>query len=524
MDSGVVVVARRAAEQARAVGFELPDDLPLWELAGGRPVVDPVPGEPEELGELLEASIAPKARQLGGAHYTPRPLARELAERVLAGRHHPIVGDPSCGGGALLLAAARVLADQGEEPQDIVGRLWGMDIDPRAVATTQVALALWARHVPPPAQVVVRDALVDPPSWPRLDIVIGNPPFLSQLDAHTARGAALSVRLRARFGAAVQAYTDASGLFLLAACDLVAPGGTVALLQPLSVLGARDAAGVRDAVAQRGRVSDVWIPTDPGFAAAVDVCVPIIEVGAPEAPRSWSRHLARANGVPVVELVSDRTIGDEATTTAGFRTEYYGMVGCVHEQDELPAGRPLVTTGLLDLGGCTWGRRSARIGGRAWDKPVLDVDALEGRAAAWVRRTSGPKLLVATQTRVVEVVVDERGDWIPGVPVIVVLGPVDRLWPLAAALASPGVSAWLHQRAAGTALTRQALKVSAALLRDVPLPVDDEAWEQGAAAFRLGDLDAYATAMSTAYGSDAVVREWWLERARTVWSPQAAPR
>ena len=521
---GVEVVARRAAEQARAIGLDLPDDLPLWDLAGGRPVVDAVPGDPEELGELLEASIAPKARHLGGAHYTPRPLARELAERVLVGHARPVIGDPSCGGGALLLAAARVLAARGEGPRDIVGRLWAMDIDPLAVATTQVALALWARHVPPSPQVAVRDALVDPPPWPPLDVVIGNPPFLSQLDADTARGAAMSARLRERFGAAVRAYTDASGLFLLAACDLVAPGGTVALLQPQSVLGARDATGVRDAVAQRGRVVDVWIPTDPGFSAAVDVCVPIIEVGTPEAPRSWSRHLARANGVPMVELGSDRTIGGEATTTAAFRTEYYGMVEHVREHADLPSGRPLVTTGLLDLGGCSWGERSARIGGRAWQTPVLDVAGLEGSAADWVRRTGGPKLMVATQTRVVEVVVDAAGEWIAGVPVVVVLAPPERLVPLAAALASPAVTAWLLHRAAGTALTPTALKVSAALLREVPLPEDAAAWSEGALAFQARDLEVFAAAMARAYGTDDAVTRWWRERARPVWSPTGARR
>ena len=87
----------------------------------------------------------------------------------------------------------------------------------------------------------------------------------------------------------------------------------------------------------------------------------------------------------------------------------------------------------------------------AWDRPVVDVGALEGRAADWAQRTGGPKLLVATQTRVVEVVVDDAGEWIAGVPLVVVLAPTERLWPLAAALAAPAVSAWLLQRAAGTA-------------------------------------------------------------------------
>ncbi len=524
VDERAGVVARRAAAQALAAAIGLPDDLALWRLAGGRPSVDPAPGQPEELGDLLEGTFTPTHRQARGAHYTPAPLAAALVERALTGHPFPRVGDPACGGGALLLAAGRHLAARGEDPRDVVGRLWGMDVDALAVATTEAALALWAGVPPPPGHLVVADALRDPVSWPPLDVVVGNPPFLSQLDAATARSVSATARLRNRFGPAVQAYTDSANLFLLVACDLAAAGATVALLQPQSVLAARDAAGVRDAVAARGHVADVWFPTDAGFGAAVDVCVPIISVGSASPGSRWSAHLARVNGVPVVDLASGRTLGEEATTTAAFRSEYYGMVAHVHEEVDCAAGVPLVTTGLIDLGRCAWGDRSARMGRRSWDRPVLDVAALEGKAAEWVRRTGGPKLIVAPQTRVVEVVVDEVGAWIAGVPLVVVLAPPDRLWPLAAALASPAVTAWLMQLAAGTALTPDALKVTAALLRDVPLPGDDTAWELGTAAFRAGDLEPFADAMAMAYDAGPEVTRWWLERARTVWSPSEAHR
>ena len=113
VDPRAVVVARRAAEQAVANGIDLPEDLELWRLAGGQPTVAAVPGEPEELGELLEEVLSPEERRSGGAHYTPRPLAAALAKRAMAGRQRSSVGDPSCGGGALLLAAARHSEEQG---------------------------------------------------------------------------------------------------------------------------------------------------------------------------------------------------------------------------------------------------------------------------------------------------------------------------------------------------------------------------------------------------------------------------
>jgi hypothetical protein len=524
VDERALAVARRAAEQAAAVGVSLPDDLRLWELAGGRPPASPVRGDPEELGRLLEASTGPDERQRRGAHYTPAALAEEVAASALAGRVQPTVGDPACGGGALLLAAARHLAASGEHPTEIVGRLWGADIDPVAVATTEVALSLWAGSPPPPARFSVADALHDDLPWPALDVVLGNPPFLTPLGARAARSGADGDRLRARFGAAVRPYTDVAGLFLLRGCQLARSDGTVAMVQPQSVLAARDASGVREAVDATGRLRGVLVPARAGFEAAVEVCIPIVDLGRPGDGGRWSARLASAHGVPAVDLDATRRVGHEATTTGAFRSEYYGMVDHVHEEIDLPSGRPIVTTGLVDLGVCHWGARPARIGGRAWERPVLDVSALEGRAAAWVRRTGGPKLVVATQTPVVEVVVDEHGDWVAGVPLVVVVAPSERLWPLAAALAAPAVTAWLLARSAGTARTPRSLKVTASLLREVPLPSDADAWAAGAGALRAGDLGSFADAMSAAYGTGPDVAAWWVERARSVWSPTAVHR
>ena len=516
-------MARRAAEQASAAGISLPEHLSIWSLAGGRPTVTAGPGEPGELGDVLE-SVTPRAdRRRQGAHYTPAPLADGLAARALEGRGAVTVADPACGGGALLLAAARMLAVRGQAPARIVERLWGMDVDPVAVATTEVALTLWAGSPPPMGHLVVGDALLDDPGWPPMDVVIGNPPFLGQLTAATAQSPARRRRLQERYGPAVLAYTDVAGLFLVRSCQLAAPTGVVALLQPQSVLGARDAAGVRAAVGSLGRLREVWVPEDPGFEASVDVCVPVIDRGEDGVVGMWASRLAAAEGVPEVRPATSGCLGDHAVTTAGFRGEYYGLAAEVQEADDFPTGRPLVTTGLIDLGGCAWGQRAARIARRTWRRPVVDPARLTGRAADWAERTRAPKLVVASQTRVVEVAVDEDGTWIPGVPLVAVLASPARLWSFAAALGSPAVSAWLLHRSAGTALTRGGLRLSADLLRRVPLPADDAAWVDGTAAFRARDLDRFAAAMGEAYRVDEAVADWWRARAERVWSP-AGPR
>jgi len=331
VDPRAVDVARRAAEIGCASNVELADDLALWRLAGGRPEVDAVAGRPEELGLVLEASTSASMRRSDGAHYTPEPLARSLVARALAGHRRPIVCDPACGGGALLLAAGRHLVEHGEDPADVVHRLRGADIDPLAVATTEVALTLWAGVAPPRSHLRVADTLLDGLEWVDVDVVVGNPPFLSQLGASTTRTLADAARLRDRFGTAVQAYTDSAGLFLLVGCEMARRGGTVAMVLPQSVLGVRDASGVRARVGELASVREVWVPPPRSFDAAVDVCVPVLDVGAgasADAEPRWSAHLARAFGVPSVDLGTAGTVGDEATTGAAFRATYPPVSRC----------------------------------------------------------------------------------------------------------------------------------------------------------------------------------------------------
>jgi hypothetical protein len=163
---------------------------------------------------------------------------------------------------------------------------------------------------------------------------------------------------------------------------------------------------------------------------------------------------------------------------------------------------------------------------------VVDADLLarEGAPAGqrWVARTSVPKVLVATQTRVVEVAVDESGACVPSVPAIAVVPAcAGELWHLAAAVASPAATVWLLRRAPGAALARGALKVAARDLADLPLPGDAAAWDDAAAALRAfaaqdepsagrgaarEALDAFTAAAAAAYGSSPEVVAWWRAR------------
>ena len=107
-----------------------------------------------------------------------------------------------------------------------------------------------------------------------------------------------------------------------------------------------------------------------------------------------------------------------ATATAGFRDQCYGLIPFVRDGLE---DAPLVTSGLLDPGRSAWGERPARFGGRRYLRPGIDLKALgatDPRLAAWTASRQVPKVLLATQTAVLEAAVDEQGTWVPSVPVV----------------------------------------------------------------------------------------------------------
>jgi hypothetical protein len=312
----------------------------------------------------------------------------------------------------------------------------------------------------------------------------------------------------------------------------------VVLVEPQSLVGARDAGAVRSAVDERARLLDMWVDERPVFAASVRVCAPVLEVGPGRRsgePNAWSERFAEAVGVPHVQAPSTGTIADLAQVIAGFRDEYYGLVSAVRERspgDDV--GAPLITSGLIDWLGCSWGRRPARFAKRTWRAPVVDLAELEGtggRAARrWVARARVPKVLVATQTRVVEAAVDAAGSWVPSVPVVSVVphDPAD-LWRVAAAVVSPAATAWLLGRAPGTALARGAIKVAAPDLLALPLPADRGAWDEASAAVRAltagpaspAACDRFLTAAAAAYATPPSVTAWWRERARTLGPPRS---
>jgi SAM-dependent methyltransferase len=446
------------------------------------------------------ADRQPAQRRRLGAWYTPASLIARMADALLddvtptSGAMRVL--DPACGDGRLLSAICDRLGD------GVIAV--GADVDAETVAAIDDERL----------DVHCVDGLsVD---WSRergpFDLVIANPPFLSQMATATSRRGA------SRFGGGP--YANAAMEFCLAGVLSLRPGGRMVILLPQSVLTARDAAALRSAVTGAAHIVGSWWSPERPFDAEVNVCMLVFErrdVDIPGDPAPWSSVVTEVLDVPQLALPdTGTTIGDRARATANFRDEYYALVPAVSDG---AVGPPLVTSGLIDPGRCRWGERPVRFAKQRLDHPRVDLDQLEGRFRPWAEALLVPKVLVAAQTRVVEAVADRDGSWLPGVPVVSVVphdpGDVDAI---AALLTSPVATLHAWQTMAGSGLAPTSVRLSPSVIMSVPWP--RVSLDVAVEALTAGDLVACGEAVLSAFSFDTQARsrliEWWARTGRLV--------
>lgn len=528
-----------------------------------------------ELGRTMGKSGRATRRKEQGSHYTPPALVAWILDRAMEARAAPARAlDPACGAGNFLVAVAERLVARGVSSAEVLrGHIFGIDIDAAAIELCRARLlALLSPDTPAAerarvedalrAHVVVGDALdrsiAEVTGVQAFDLVVGNPPFLNQLEVATTASRERAERIRARSQGTVGGYADLAAAFLSEACRHASPGGVVGFVMPQSFLAAADAGAMRAWVAANMRVGGLWTADELLFEdAGVRVCAVIASNGPAgcavdlafgpsfsaipsiephrlgSAP--WSPAFASARGVPQI-AVSDRpTLASVASATADFRDQFYGLKGAIVDRaDADDALFPrLVSTRHVDLAHCAWGHRPVRVLFERHAAPRADRAMLErdAKMAAWMRARLVPKVLVATQTKVMEAVVDEEGAWLPVVPLLSVTlradAPID-LWMLGAALASPVATVEAARISYGAALGAEAIKLSAKQLLALPLPIDHEAWRESARLFREASstraaqsraeaLRAFAGASCRAHGLDAGastrVLAFWSTRA-----------
>lgn len=556
------------------------------------------------VGLILEGDHEAHLAELGvrkarGSYYTPPdvvdgllricldPLLAELEDAGADAVAEVRILDPTCGTGNFLFAAfervRRALVRCGV-PYDAAAAgavrcVVGVDLDPEAIQICRtILLGAAGDGVDATAldrRIVCADSLVMPRrppftlfavdgewglDWETLmvevgadegfDLVIGNPPFLSQLQAETMFAGPYLEKVKGRFSDSARGYVDPAALFLVVGLDsLKMDRGCLCLVEPLAVLSTRGAMRVRQSLLARAALTDVWFAEDRVFEDAdVEVWAPVLRTGVSAMPvtlscgrdfravgtsdppnveaESWGSLLAQRRGVPARDWSTAGTLGDVASATADFRDQYYGLAGhvvdCAEGGDDLPR---LVTSGLIDPAHLMWSQRATTFNRVRFLAPRVKISELSEDLQTWARKRLVPKVLVATQTKVLEPIVDIDGSLLPSVPVISVETFGESLWRVAAVLASPPIAAIAALRHSGAALSPDALKLSARDILALPLPAGVEDWDASAKAFEqastaLSDSDRYdhllqsAEAMCAAYGRhhDEDLMSWWVNR------------
>jgi hypothetical protein len=339
----------------------------------------------------------------------------------------------------------------------------------------------------------------------------------------------------------VYQHRTAPGTLSSSTPSIPAESGRLAFVMPQSFLSTGDARAARDASLEHAGLRAIWSAHEPLFDDAnVRVCALVFEQGKPRpvrrafgagfralrgsapAPRkgdeSWAPMLAEGFGAPrVASATGASTIADIATATADFRDQYYGLRDAVIEGG---GGPRLATTRHIDLASCGWGACGVRILGERFTQPTVDAARIAGRKGmdGWLAARLVPKVLVATQTKVIEAFVDAEGAYAPLVPIISVYprARVD-IWRLAAAVASPVVAARALSLYAGSALSAGAIKLSAKQLLAMPLPRDRAAWGVAATHFKAASVagsDAVRARELRAFGEASCAAHALEDRSR----------
>ena len=387
--------------------------------------------------------------------------------------------------------------------------LEGRDIDTATRATVQ---ALAGRHRFTHLHLAFPDVFAGRGGF---DVVIGNPPFLSQLREKTVSGRRVASLQRHRYSGIADALSDSAYLFLELSCQAARPfNGYVGLVQPESVLAADGAAALRKAIAGRSTIEALWVAGEKVFGANVLTCFVVVRNGIQGRPSllkrsrgasfvtyepihkstteiadlsTWGPLISECFGIPRIDLPEDCSpLGGAVSATADFRDQYYGLAPFVREYDEEDCAKPqfvpLITVGLIDPMRSRWGVSPTRYNKTHWIAPVVDVDRLRASSnlGDWVDQRLVSKLLVATQSKVIEVLPDEAGTLLPSVPVISVVPSGISLWHAAALLSSPVLTAWSAAHYLGASLTTSSIKLSARQIQQLPMPRRSEAWDEAA--------------------------------------------
>lgn len=187
----------------------------------------------------------PSYTKLRGGYYTPEPIARFLAKWAIRSSAGTIL-EPSCGDGVFIDAATDRQLELGATPDQIAAHIQGYEIDKGEAS--KAASRLHKRGVrKPEIQIHAADffeACAHPPATPKVDVVLGNPPFI-RYQNFPEKQRTLAFEVMHRAGLNPNRLTNIWVPFLVGAALLLKPHGRLGMVIPAELLQVTYAAELR---------------------------------------------------------------------------------------------------------------------------------------------------------------------------------------------------------------------------------------------------------------------------------------
>lgn len=195
------------------------------------------------LGKLHSQFLCSEYKSTNGIHYTPPALAKVLVDAAFTSQtlnEGMSICDPSCGGGALLYAAARKLLSAQKQPlssaqlSHLAKRLHGYEKDVTGAWLAEVVLRFaFLPFIKPHSKPLVFniqtcDTLTTISHKEKFDIILANPPYCR---------VRLSDRQRQNFSRSLHGHANLFGVFLDLSLRKLSATGSLAAIVPTSMLG-----------------------------------------------------------------------------------------------------------------------------------------------------------------------------------------------------------------------------------------------------------------------------------------------
>jgi len=191
------------------------------------------------------------AEKIRGAVYTPPRVAAALTRWAVRTRNDKVL-DPACGEGVFLSAARTRLADLGARRPECLG----VDIDQATAAKSGAICADFFKWLP---------------TAPKVDVVVGNPPFIrSHLFPEASRTAAFTEMVK--MGLRPSRLMSTWAPFLALCCKALNEHGRLAMVIPEELLAVGYATGLRRFLLARFKKVIICFPSEgifPGVQQAV---------------------------------------------------------------------------------------------------------------------------------------------------------------------------------------------------------------------------------------------------------------